>query len=120
MNELRLTGKLVDTQNMLNEVFSDGWRPSLRWLRTQTKAGAVPHIRTGHLVFCDVEMVRTHLVGTRLVRGRYRIETVRRFELKRSEAEGWVVELMGRMGYLGSAVGGSGGLGASSGFLSGS
>ena len=71
MNELKLTGKLVGAQELLNELFSDGCRPSLRWLRTQTKARAIPHVRIGHLVFFNVEMVRAHVAGTRLLRARY-------------------------------------------------
>jgi hypothetical protein len=48
-----------------------GSRPSLRWLRTQTKARAIPFVRIGHLVFFDVEMVRRWLAERRLVRGRW-------------------------------------------------
>ena len=70
MNELKLTGKLVGAQELLNELFSDGCRPSLRWLWTQTKARSIPHVRIGHPVFFDVEMVRAHVAGTRLLRGR--------------------------------------------------
>jgi hypothetical protein len=70
MNEFRLTGKLVGAQELLHELFSDGWRPSLRWLRTQTKVRAIPCIRIGHLVFFDVGMVRVYLAERRLVRGR--------------------------------------------------
>jgi hypothetical protein len=66
MNEIRLTGKLVGAQELLNELFSDGCRPSLRWLRTQTAAKTIPHVRIGHLVFFDVEMVRAHLANARL------------------------------------------------------
>jgi len=32
MNEIRINGKLVDAETLLNELFSDGCRPSLRWL----------------------------------------------------------------------------------------
>jgi hypothetical protein len=32
MNEIKLSGKLVGAQELLNELFSDGCRPSLRWL----------------------------------------------------------------------------------------
>ena len=71
MNGIKISGKLVDAETLLNELFSDGCRPSLRWLRTQTKAKTVPHVRIGHLVFFDVEMVRTHLAGARLVRSRW-------------------------------------------------
>ncbi len=68
MNEIRINGKLVDAETLLDELFSDGCRPSLRWLRTQTKAKTISHVRIGHLVFFDVEMVRMHLAGARLER----------------------------------------------------
>ena len=70
MSELRLSGKLVNAQQLLDELFSDDARPSLRWLRTQTKARAIPFVRIGRLVFFDVEMVRAYLVETRLLHGR--------------------------------------------------
>src|SRR2546425_8845286 len=61
MNEMTVKGKLVRAEDMLEQVFAQNCRPSLRWLRTQTKAKTIPHVRIGHLVFFDVEMVRTHL-----------------------------------------------------------
>ena len=70
MNELTVKGKLVSAEQLLDQVFAPECKPSLRWLRTQTKAKSIPHIRIGHLVFFDVEMVRTALAGKRLVRGR--------------------------------------------------
>ena len=70
MSEIRINGKLVDAQELLNELFSDDCRPSLRWLRTQTAAKTIPHVRIGHLVFFDVEMVRVHLTERRLLRSR--------------------------------------------------
>jgi len=38
MNEIKINGKLVDARELLSQLFSDGCRPSLRWLSTQTKA----------------------------------------------------------------------------------
>ena len=70
MNEMTVKGKLVSAEQLLDQVFAPECRPSLRWLRTQTKAKSIPHIRIGHLVFFDVAMVRTALAGKRLVRGR--------------------------------------------------
>jgi hypothetical protein len=70
MNENEIKGRLVNAEQLLDEVFAPECRPSLRWLRTQTKAKSIPHIRIGHLVFFDVEMVRTALAGKRLIRGR--------------------------------------------------
>lgn len=70
MSELAVTGKLVSAEQLLDQVFTPECKPSLRWLRSQTKAKAIPHIRIGHLVFFDVEMVRAALAGKRLIRGR--------------------------------------------------
>ena len=63
-------GKLVNAQQLLDLLFTPECKPSLRWLRTQTKAKTIPHIRIGHLVFFDVEMVRTVLANKNLVHGR--------------------------------------------------
>jgi hypothetical protein len=70
MNEMTVRGKLVRAEDMLEQVFAQNCKPSLRWLRTQTKAKTIPHFRIGHLVFFDVEMVRAALVDKRLIRGR--------------------------------------------------
>jgi hypothetical protein len=70
MNDMTVKGKLVSAEQLLDQVFAPECKPSLRWLRTQTKAKSIPHIRIGHLVFFDVEMVRGVLAGKRLVRGR--------------------------------------------------
>ncbi len=69
-SQLAVSGRLVSAVQLLDQVFTTEWRPSLRWLRTQTEAKSIPHIRIGHLVFFDVEMVRAALAGKRLVRGR--------------------------------------------------
>ena len=71
MNEsMKLNGKLVNADQLLKVLFAAACRPSLRWLRSQTKAEAIPHVRIGHLVFFDVEVVRRSLaqrsVGPRL------------------------------------------------------
>jgi len=70
MNEPVLKGKLVNADQLLEQIFDPTAKPSLRWLRTQTKAKAIPHVRIGHLVFFDVEMVRTALATKNLVRHR--------------------------------------------------
>jgi hypothetical protein len=70
LNQLVVTGKLVQGPRLLDELFDPECKPSLRWLRSQTKSKAIPHIRIGHLVFFDVDMVRTSLVGKNLVRHR--------------------------------------------------
>ena len=70
LNEMTVDGKLVTAQQLLDDLFDPGARPSIRWLRSQTKAKSIPHIRIGHLVFFDVEMVRTALAKKNLVRHR--------------------------------------------------
>ena len=40
-------------------------------VRTETKTRSIASVRIGHLVFFEVEMVRTYLAERRLARGRY-------------------------------------------------
>ena len=70
VTELVVKGKLVTAVQLLEQLFDPDARPSLRWLRTQTRAKAIPFIRIGHLVFFDVEMVRIALARKNLVRHR--------------------------------------------------
>jgi len=55
---------------LLEVLFDPESRPSIRWLRTQTKAKTIPYIRIGHLIFFDVAMVRAALAAKNLVRHR--------------------------------------------------
>ena len=71
MSDMKLKCKLVTAEQLLDELFSPEARPSIRWLRNQTKGKAIPFIRIGHLVFFDPEMVREALATKNLVRGRY-------------------------------------------------
>ena len=70
MSDITVNGKLVSAEQLLDQLFAPECKPSLRWLRTQTKAKAIPHMRIGHLVFFDLEMVRSALASKNLVRGR--------------------------------------------------
>ncbi len=70
MNETMIKGKLVSAEELLEQLFAPECKPSLRWLRTQTKAKSIPHVRIGHLVFFDMEQVRTALAGRTAARGR--------------------------------------------------
>lgn len=70
MNELPVKGKLLNAQKLLDQLFDAESKPSLRWLREQTGARAIPFVRIGHLVFFDLEMVRTALANRNLIRGR--------------------------------------------------
>lgn len=71
MSEVKLTGKLLNSQELLEALFSVEARPSPRWLRNQTKARAIPYVRVGHLVFFDLELVRAALANKNLVRGKF-------------------------------------------------
>lgn len=75
MSEITLRGKLVRAEQLLEALFEESCRPSLRWLRTQTKSKAIPFVRIGHLVFFDVDMVRAVLAAKNLVRGRWPLQT---------------------------------------------
>lgn len=63
--------KLLDGPQLLVELFPPEARPSLRWLRTQTKQRNIPFIRCGgRLVFFDPEAVRSHLLQNFTVEAR--------------------------------------------------
>lgn len=70
MNDTMIKGKLVSAEQLLEQLFAPECKPSLRWLRTQTKAMSIPHVRIGHLVFFDMELVRTALAGKAVARKR--------------------------------------------------
>ena len=70
VNELVVKGRLVSAEQLLDQLFAPEAKPSVRWLRSQTKAKSIPFIRIGHLVFFDLEMVRTALATKNLVRHR--------------------------------------------------
>lgn len=53
--------KLVDAKGLLNALFDESCRPSLRWIRDQQRRRAIPFVRIGRLVFFDVNQVRARL-----------------------------------------------------------
>ena len=71
MPDMSISGKLVNAPQLLEALFEPQCRPTLRWLRSQTKSKSIPFIRVGHLIFFDVEMVRAALSAKNLVRGRF-------------------------------------------------
>lgn len=56
-------GKLRDAKGLLETLWDESCRPSLRWLRTQQKRRAIPSCRIGRLVFFDPDAVRAVLNG---------------------------------------------------------
>ena len=71
MNEIKLSGRLINAQQLLEALFEPECRPSVRWLWRQTKNRTIPYLKIGHLVFFDLEMVRRALANQRTVRGRF-------------------------------------------------
>jgi hypothetical protein len=63
MNELKITQKLVNADQLLEALFTPEARPSKRWIREQTNRRSIPFVRIGRLIFFDVELVRAHLAG---------------------------------------------------------
>ena len=55
--------KLICGQQLLDQLFEPNSRPSLRWLRSQTKAKTIPSIKIGHLRFFDITAVRAALAA---------------------------------------------------------
>jgi hypothetical protein len=56
-----LEGQFVDARRLLEIVFEEGSRPSLRWLRDQQVRRAIPFVKLGRLVFFDPVQVRAAL-----------------------------------------------------------
>ena len=50
--------KLVDAQGLLETLFAEPSRPSIRWIRRLQKQRKIPYVKIGHLVRFDVEEVR--------------------------------------------------------------
>ena len=59
INEER--GKLVDALGLLEALFEEECRPSLRWVRQMQSQRKIPYLKIGHLVRFDVEKVKVAL-----------------------------------------------------------
>jgi hypothetical protein len=64
MAETKDEMKLTDARGLLEQLWAERGRPSLRWLRQQQKNNAIPHVRIAGRVFFDPAQVREAL-GTR-------------------------------------------------------
>lgn len=53
--------KLVDANGLLEALFDESSRPSLRWLRQMQKQRKIPYVKLGHLVRFDIDAVRAAL-----------------------------------------------------------
>jgi len=68
--ETLCNAKLVDAQGLLDALFDESSRPSLRWLREMQAQRRIPYVKIGHLVRFDVEEVRNALNENCTVRSR--------------------------------------------------
>jgi len=50
------TDKLVDANGLLEALFDESCRPSLRWVREMQSRRKIPYIKIGHLVRFDVRV----------------------------------------------------------------
>ena len=70
--------KLVNGERLLEILFDEQSRPSLRWLRQMQAQRAIPYYKLGHLVRFDVDEVRTALEEERHVKSRSTTRRMRR------------------------------------------
>jgi hypothetical protein len=56
-----LATRYVDAPKLLEILFDENSRPSLRWLRDQQKARALPFAKIGRRVFFDPILVKAHI-----------------------------------------------------------
>ena len=53
--------RLVDAKGLLDALFDDDCRPSLRWVRQMQSTRRISYIKIGHLVRFDIVEVRKEL-----------------------------------------------------------
>ena len=61
--------QLVDARKLLEILFSEESRPTVRWLRDQQKTRRIPFIKIGRLVFFSPEQVRRSLGSQKKLTG---------------------------------------------------
>jgi hypothetical protein len=61
MTETKHEMRLTNARGLLEQVWAERGRPSLRWLRQQQKVKAIPHIKVAGKVFFDPVAVRKAL-----------------------------------------------------------
>ena len=64
------TPKLVNAERLLEALFDEESRPSLRWLRQMQAQRVIPYYKLGHLVRFKVDEVREALEAERRVNTR--------------------------------------------------
>jgi hypothetical protein len=61
--------RYVDAPRLLEILFDEASRPSLRWLRSKQQARAIPFCRIGRRIFFDPILVKYHLDARSTVKG---------------------------------------------------
>lgn len=69
MTKTKHETRLTDARGILEEVFAERGRPSLRWLRQQQKVNAIPHVRMAGKIFFDPVAVRKALDASGRAKG---------------------------------------------------
>ena len=70
-----IESRLVDSEGLLEALFPESCRPSMRWLSSMRDKGVVPYFKIGHLIFYDIDLVRAALKRRCLVKGKYFVES---------------------------------------------
>ena len=65
--EPKVTSKLVNKKQLLEQLFDETSRPSMRWLNYQIAARGIPFFKIGARVFFDLDRVREKLARKNLV-----------------------------------------------------
>ena len=61
------TSKLVQAPALLEALFDEPSRPTVRWVRRMTAKRVIPYYKIGHCIFFDVPKVRAALERRNLV-----------------------------------------------------
>jgi hypothetical protein len=59
--QILIPSRYVDAPRLLELLFDEASRPSLRWLRDRQKQRAIPFVRCGRRIFFDPQLVKFHL-----------------------------------------------------------
>ena len=66
--EVRMSPRYVDGPKLLEIIFDDDCRPSLRWLREQQAMRKLPFVKIGRLIFFDPVAVKAALDAQAILR----------------------------------------------------
>lgn len=70
ISEPLLPPRYVRAERLLELLFEEESRPSIRWLREQQARRAIPFVKVGALVYFDPPAVRAHLNAKATIKGK--------------------------------------------------